>query len=410
MKKLLPLLKLLIAAGIITFLIYKIHNETWLYNFTITNGEPSLNTIYSFEYPKLPEDSSQVDSESTTIITTIFIPYSIDKNNFKTFCYDKNSIIPDTGILTSQNDAHPPLVWNKVTKHRSGLQALKVAISKAFQNKLMFFLSISLFSICLLCIISRWKIILDGLGISIGWKKISSIFLIGQFFNFFMIGATGGDIVKAIYIARETDKKTEVVSSVFIDRFIGLFALISLTAIILLSNYQFYMQFNETQYVFWFIQAIFAAFIMIILSIICAKPLIDFIVNKLPGKHKFIAIIDTIYEATRFCFTNKSVAVKTLALSYTNHIAAIFMMLFAGKALGVTIPNQAYFLIAPLINAIGSIPVTPGGLGMREIAAVTFFGLLNVSVPSAFFLSFFTYFAGMIWSLPGVIFYIRTKK
>ena len=396
MKKLLPLLKLLIAAGIITFLIYKIHNETWLYNFTINNEQPSLNTTYSFDSPNVEN--------------TILIPYSIETNSFKTFCYNKNTIIPATGILTPQNDKYPPLTWNKVTKHRSGLQALQVAISKAFQNKLMFFLSISLFSICLLCIISRWKIILDGLGIKIGWKKISSIFLIGQFFNFFMIGATGGDIVKAIYIARETDKKTEVVSSVFIDRFIGLFALISLTATILLSNYQFYMQFNETQYVFWFIQSIFATFIMIILCVICAKPLIDLIVNKLPGKHKFIAIIDTIYEATRFCFTNKSVALKTLALSYTNHIAAIFMMLFAGKALGVTIPNQAYFLIAPLINAIGSIPVTPGGLGMREIAAVTFFGLLNVSVPSAFFLSFFTYFAGMIWSLPGAIFYIKTKK
>jgi uncharacterized protein (TIRG00374 family) len=392
MKKIIPILKLLIAAGIIIFLMYKIHNETWLYTFTTNSTTASVETTYSYQ-------------------DTTFLPYSINSNKTSMFCYDKNAEIPNSGILTPLKEDFKPLPWTTYTKKRNGLQALKLSIQKASENRLMFFLAIALFSICLISIITRWKIILHGLNIDIGWKKITSIFMIGQFFNFFMIGATGGDIVKAVYIARETHtKKTEVVTSVFIDRFIGLFGLVSLTATILLIKYKFYMQFPETKYIFIFVQTAFAAFILIILCVIFAKPLIDWFIDKLPGKNKFIAMVDTIYEATRFCFTNKSVAIKTLTLSYINHITAIFMMLFAGKALGVEIPNQAYFLIAPLINAIGSIPVTPGGLGMREIAAITFFGLLNVSIPSAFFLSFITYFAGMVWSIPGAIIYLRFKN
>jgi len=370
----------------------KIHNETWLYTFTTNNTNASLETTYSYQ-------------------DTTFIPYSIKDNTLNMFCYDKKTDIPESGILTPTKQNFPTLIWSSYTKKSNGLQALKLSIQKASENHLMFFLTIALFSICLICIITRWKIILHGLEIDIGWKKITSIFMIGQFFNFFMIGATGGDIVKAVYIARETHtKKTEVITSVFIDRFIGLFGLVSLTATILLVNYKFYMQFPETKYIFIFVQTAFVAFLFIILCVIFAKPLIDWVIDKLPGKNKFIAMVDTIYEAIRFCFTNKSVAIKTLILSYINHITAIFMMLFAGKALGVEIPNQAYFLIAPLINAIGSIPVTPGGLGMREIAAITFFGLLNVSVPSAFFLSFITYFAGMVWSLPGAVIYLRNNN
>jgi len=391
MKKIIPILKLLIAAGIITFLMYKIHNETWLYTFTLNSNQLSLETAYSYQ-------------------DTNFIPYSTNSNKTSMFCYDKKAEIPEAGVLTPTKQDFSTLTWTSYTKKRNGLHALRLSIQKASENHLMFFLAIALFSICLICIITRWKIILHGLGIEIGWKKITSIFMIGQFFNFFMIGATGGDIVKAVYIARETHtKKTEVVTSVFIDRFIGLFALISLTATILLANYKFYMQFPETKYIFIFVQIAFAAFLFIILCVIFAKPLIDWFIDKLPGKNKFIAIIDTIYEATRFCFTNKSVAIKTLVLSYINHITAIFMMLCAGKALGLEIANQSYFLIAPLINAIGSIPITPGGLGMREIAAITFFGLLNVSIPSAFFLSFITYFAGMIWSLPGAVIYLKNN-
>ncbi len=391
MKKLLPIIKPVFAVVIIMFLLHKINSNIWLYNFIIEDSEPSLYTTYEYE-------------------ETPFVPYSTSSNLFQAFCYSANVDLPKSGTLIPADSKYAELTWSSFSYKKHGLKALKLSITKAYDNKLMFFLTIGLFAICLTSIIVRWKIILEGLKIAVTWLETIRIFLIGQFFNFFMIGATGGDIVKAIYIAGRTDKKTESASSVFIDRFIGLFAQVSLTSIILMINIKFYMQFSTTKYISFFIITAFAVFILIILSIIFAKPLIDWFIDKLPGKHKFISIIDTVYEAARFCLTNKNVAFKTLILSYINHITAIVMMLTAGLALGVDLPWQTYFLITPVINTIGSIPITPGGLGMREMAAVNLFGLLGVNMSSAFFLSFITYFAGMLWAIPGAVIYLSNNR
>ena len=50
-----------------------------------------------------------------------------------------------------------------------------------------------------------------------------------QFFNAFLLGSTGGDLLKAYYAARETHhRKTEAVVTVLVDRLIGLFSMLAL--------------------------------------------------------------------------------------------------------------------------------------------------------------------------------------
>ena len=53
----------------------------------------------------------------------------------------------------------------------------------------------------------RWKLILDAQEMRLPLPKVNAIFFIGLFFNSFMIGPTGGDVVKAYYTARETHHK-----------------------------------------------------------------------------------------------------------------------------------------------------------------------------------------------------------
>jgi uncharacterized protein (TIRG00374 family) len=54
---------------------------------------------------------------------------------------------------------------------------------------------------------------------------------------------------------------------------------------------------------------------------------------------------------------------------------------FLGLALGITqIPWVAYFLVHPLVTALGFVPITPAGAGFQEFGIVGIFGLLvNVS-------------------------------
>src|SRR5439155_7274092 len=56
--------------------------------------------------------------------------------------------------------------------------------------------------------------------------------LVGFFFNTFLPGSVGGDLIKAWYIAGEQSRRTVAVSTVLIDRVLGLWALAALVALL----------------------------------------------------------------------------------------------------------------------------------------------------------------------------------
>ena len=60
----------------------------------------------------------------------------------------------------------------------------------------------------------------------------------------------------------------------------------------------------------------------------------------------------------------------------------------------------------PLILSLASIPLTPGGLGVREALAVTMLGALGVARESALSLSLLVYGAALVWSAVGGLVFI----
>ena len=73
----------------------------------------------------------------------------------------------------------------------------------------------------------RWWYLLRIQDIALPLRVVTILTLIGQFFNSFMFGAVGGDVVKALYVYRYAPgRKTHATLSVLIDRALGLFILL----------------------------------------------------------------------------------------------------------------------------------------------------------------------------------------
>jgi len=71
----------------------------------------------------------------------------------------------------------------------------------------------------------RWHVLLKVQKIQLSVPRLSGLFLIGMFYNQFLPGGTGGDIIKSYYLLKETsDKKAGALLAVVFDRFIGLVA------------------------------------------------------------------------------------------------------------------------------------------------------------------------------------------
>lgn len=74
----------------------------------------------------------------------------------------------------------------------------------------------------------RYHYLLLGVNINLGLAEVTRLGFIGCFFNTFMLGSVGGDIVKVAYIIRDTGKRAPVIASAMVDRVMGLLGVIAL--------------------------------------------------------------------------------------------------------------------------------------------------------------------------------------
>ena len=73
----------------------------------------------------------------------------------------------------------------------------------------------------------RWWVLVRALGLPFRLRDAVRLGLVGTFYNTFLPGAVGGDIVKAIFIAKgQTERKAAAVATVVADRLLGLFGLL----------------------------------------------------------------------------------------------------------------------------------------------------------------------------------------
>src|SRR6202051_4881600 len=84
----------------------------------------------------------------------------------------------------------------------------------------------------------RWHVLLKVQKIHLTLPRLTGLFFIGMFYNQFLPGGTGGDIVKTYLLWKETPgKKPGALLAVLFDRMIGLIALIIITGVLIFLRY-----------------------------------------------------------------------------------------------------------------------------------------------------------------------------
>lgn len=271
------------------------------------------------------------------------------------------------------------------------------------------------FLLCLppifLCM-ARWKMILDEQEMKLGWRRVNSIFFIGLFFNSFMIGPTGGDLVKAYYTARETNhKKTEAVSTIFIDRVIGLFVLALLVSVMILTRWDFFMTHPASRVYAWpaltvCVVLVSGGVIAFTVHLFQAFPWIRRWSHiKLVGK--VLETVERVYNAFYVCRANPRLLLRLALTSALIQLYFVVVAWYVGHALGIRVSFIDYLAFSPLVGLISAIPLTPGGTGIREFASIQLWAALGVANDKALLLTFIPYIFMLIWGLPGGLLFLR---
>ena len=250
----------------------------------------------------------------------------------------------------------------------------------------------------------RWWVLLKSQKIPISLWNANRLTFLGYFFNNVMPGLTGGDIVKSYYVARETRQKTAAITTVFLDRLIGLVCLAIMAGAMILVNAGD-PKFRGPAMVILSFLGITGALSVAFFSRRVRRALrINVMVKKLPfeGLKRVLREIDHAI----FLFRNHKTAILiTLLLSFVSQTISVSTNMFFGAAMGLEqMQTRDYFVFLPIVFMIMSIPISLSGWGVGERS---YQGLLNtVGVPmnQAAVMGVLFNLTRTIWSLPGAAF------
>lgn len=284
---------------------------------------------------------------------------------------------------------------------RSGRLDLRLLFSVPISVWYLLGLAFLLLSMILQAI--RWWWLLKTQDIHISpWGAIK-LSWIGQFFSVLLPGATGGELVRAYYIAQENPNATIAsVSTVMLDKFVGLYALLLLglpsLAILIAGG-------NAPPSV---VQS--GAIIVALLGIMTVgvislwwRPTREIALRLAPGRFRtpVRAMLEAYESQTR-------VVLSALLLSLVANSFFLLSYYSASRALQTNLSWQVIFLIVPLITIANSLPISPGGIGVAETVASVLFAQFGVPFGATVMLLMRLWI--MLLRLPGALFFVIRKR
>lgn len=262
----------------------------------------------------------------------------------------------------------------------------------------------------------RWQLLLRSQGMALSWPRMFAIFFVGHFFNTFMLGATGGDVVKAYYASRETQhRKTEAVATILVDRAVGIFMLVLLAAVLVLTRVPFLRAYPVTYAPALFILVV-AAGLVALAVLLFRRHLFEqwpWLGRDRPGTRwgAWLVTFRRGYDAFYTVRNRPGLLARICLLTLLNHTWSLTACIYIGIALGLHFALLDYVTFFLLIGVIAAIPITPGGLGLREGTAVHLLAVLGIGADKAFLAAFLPYVGFVIWGLlGGVVFLFYTSS
>jgi len=214
----------------------------------------------------------------------------------------------------------------------------------------------------------RWKTLLDTQKTGLGTRTLTVSVLIGFFFNNFLPTTIGGDVYRA-YDASKKGKITLGTSAsvILVERFSGIVAAGTYAiAALFLGFTAIGNQSVIIPVIIFFIISIILAFLIINPSILKFGRLFDRfrIFRKLKEK------LSDVYRTLQSFKKYKVALIKILIYSFLIQFAVILNYYLTARALGIDLSLISFIFMVPVITVITMLPISIGGMGLRENSLV----------------------------------------
>ena len=283
---------------------------------------------------------------------------------------------------------------------KRGITSLKYVY--IYLSLLPFFLEMVLKSL-------KWQMLLKVKNFFIAFSKIFKIYYVSSFLGMFLPSSLGIDILRSYSLAKEINNTHHSISTVFIDRILGIVSLIFVVTVgVFVIKTEFTV--NAVKIVI----LIFVCLTAVLAMLLIFEQLLN-ILERLLGRlklgrfriDKLIHVLREIHASIVGFKQNKWAIFQVFLVSVLFQINRIAITYIVALALDVNIDFAYWVVIVPLVTLATMLPFAIGGLGIREGAFIFFLGQLGVSISTSFLLSFVIFILGIITLLPGLVMYLR---
>lgn len=247
----------------------------------------------------------------------------------------------------------------------------------------------------------RWIVVLKACGEAVGYWDSLRIVLIGQFFNQTLPSAIGGDAVR-MWEARRAGLSLRIaVTSIVIDRLLGLAAVLVLVGIGLprmLGLIDDPVARN--------------GYALVIVGLICCYVGLLGFAKFWPKKMRF-KLIDAVLklsEDARTVLLAPAAASQALGLAIVAQIGLGFCVLALSRSIGTEIAIADCILLFSPVILFSTLPISVAGWGAREGAMVVVYGLIGVARPDALAISLLFGLISIGLGTPGGVLWLLAKR
>jgi len=224
----------------------------------------------------------------------------------------------------------------------------------------------------------RWHRLLRAAGSTWRFGRTAAVYAAGIFLGLFIPTGVGGDVYRLARVSGSGAGLARGGATILIERAVGLLALLLVG-----TGFVFAQEGTRPWGVPLVLGALGGIAGLVALSVPGGPERLARLLDGLPGPGPSLA------ARVRDAFPRdvmdrlRGALPGTLLLSMLNHVLLIVVAVLLARGLGLSAPWPAVAAAVPLVMLAAQVPITPGGIGVREAGFVYFLGRVGVAEEAA---------------------------
>lgn len=287
-------------------------------------------------------------------------------------------------------------------------------LSEALRNTRVIYLSIAVagsFAVTWL-MAYRWQMILAAKGPRLKTRRLFGYYLIGVFFTSFVPGGgISGDVARLIYVDREVRDKALVLSTLVYERLVGVFTLLLIGLVATLMT-RSYGQTDPRVYISEAVLAITLIAIVILMTSYVSSRLAR-LIRAAGLRMKFVRLAEAAartLEAINELKRDGTLLLRTALMSILIRIVWSLGCFVVAWAMGLPIGVFTVFAFISLVDLVRLMPISVGGLGVREWSVVVLFSSVGITREQALTFSILAFAPIYLNAVVGGIVYVARAR